>query len=248
MLTDIIKKLAFLVILILAVSPGPIDAGDYINNLLDENSGLYQKILYMPFNQELLKGTLNEDIFKNYIIQDYIYLQNYRKTFAILLSKAPDQEASAFIVYQIKSIDEEIKAVHEIYLEKFSISKDELLKTAPYPSTEFYDSYLIKTAYIEPFEVGLAATLPCNWVYYRIGADMNKTKLSPDNKYRQWIEGYAPDPWETSDTKAFVDLIEKYMKNATLENRQKMTQAFKTAMKLEYMFWDGIYRNLNWIE
>ncbi len=28
----------------------------------------------------------------------------------------------------------------------------------------------------------------------------------------------------------------------------KMSQAFRTAMNLEYMFWDGTYNDVKWIE
>ena len=48
-------------------------------------------------------------------------------------------------------------------------------------------------------------------------------------------------------TKVFVDLIESYMNKTIPKNRGKMNQAYKTAMELEYMFWDGIYKKIKWI-
>jgi len=243
-----LKKSAVIILLIILFHHIPLYAASYVDEMLAENEGLYRKILDMPFNNELVKGTLDENIFRNYIIQDYIYLHNYRKVFSILLAKAPDEKGSAFILYLIKSIDNEIKDVHGIYLKKFDIDEDQLINAIPYPVTEFYCSYLIKTAAIEPFEVGLAATLPCHWVYYRIGLDMNKLKISRDNKYRQWIKGYEPEPGETRDINAFIDLLGNYMRDTTDKNREKMRHAFDTAMKLEYMFWDSIYRDVKWIQ
>lgn len=213
-----------------------------------ENEVLYQKILHMPFNSELINGTLNEDTFKSYIIQDYIYLKYYRKAFAILLSKAPDDKASAFIVSIIKAIDDEIGNVHSVYIRQFNISKNELTNALPLPSTELYVSYLVKNAALEPFETGLAAMLPCDWVYYRLGGDMGMAKPSPDNKYAKWIEGYAPVKWESSETKAFSDLLNSYLEKASAEDRSNARQAFKTAMNLEYMFWDGVYNDIRWPE
>ena len=52
---------------------------------------------------------------------------------------------------------------------------------------------------------------------------------------------------ESSDAKKVVDFVDKYMCETTVENRNKMKQAFATAMKLEYMFWDGIYNEQRWI-
>ena len=55
----------------------------------EENYPFYQKILALPYNQELLSGTLDEDVFRDYIIQDYHFCQNYKKVHGILLAKAP---------------------------------------------------------------------------------------------------------------------------------------------------------------
>ena len=212
-----------------------------------QNSALYQKILNMPFNQELLNGELDTDIFKRYIIQDYIFLQNYRKVYGILLAKAPDEPAMQFILQLINGIDEEINSIHSTYIARFNISREDLLNAFPYPNTEFYSSFLIKTATIEPFEVGLIATLPCHWVYYQLGTDMKHLNKAEGNKYQEWIDGYGEEFWESSDAKKVVDFVDKYMCETTVENRNKMKQAFATAMKLEYMFWDGIYNEQRWI-
>ena len=158
-------KTVFLFSLIVLFHHIPSHAAGMTDDMFAENEVLYQKILHMPFNSELINGTLNENTFKSYIIQDYIYLKYYRKAFAILLSKTPDDKASAFIVLNIKAIDDEIGNVHNVYIRQFNISKSELTNALPLPSTELYVSYLVKTSALEPFETGLAAMLPCDWGY-----------------------------------------------------------------------------------
>jgi len=220
----------------------------HTRRLWDENYPFYLKILNMPFNRELLSGRLDEKIFRNYIIQDYHYLQNYRKVYGILLAKAPDETAARFIVTLIHGIDEEIARIHHTYMKKLHISGEELSSTPPYPSTEFYNSFLIKTAALEPFEVGLAATLPCHWIYYQLGVDMKKSQPGKESKYREWIDGYGAGPWEDSETKKVVDFVEDWMRKTTDETRSRMKKAYETAMKLEYLFWDGVYRDVKWVE
>jgi len=46
----------------------------------------------------------------------------------------------------------------------------------------------------------------------------------------------------------FVAQAEEYMQAANDETRLKMKNAFVTAMKLEYMFWDGIYNRVKWVQ
>jgi thiaminase len=158
------------------------------------------------------------------------------------LSKAPDRKSSAFIADLIKGTDEEIETVHMKYFKKFGVTERELSDSAPNPGTKLYNSYLVKTATLEPFQVGLIAALPCNWIYYQVGVDMKKKGQAGGNKYQEWIDAYGSEPWEKSDAKAFVDLVEYYLKNATPAERKKMRQAYETAMKFEYMFWDEVYR------
>ncbi len=220
----------------------------YTQRIWDENYPFYRKILNLPFNQELLSGQLDEELFKEYIIQDYYFLQNYKKVYSILLAKAPDAATAQFIETQSAGIDEEIESVHKFYFRKFHITAEELENATSYPGTEFYNSYLVKTAVLEPFEVGLIATLPCQWIYYQLGVDMKQSEKTPYNKYQTWIDENGDESWENGDTKQLVDLVEKYMRGTSPENRLKMKRTYETAIKLEYMFWDGIYRKVTWIE
>jgi len=220
----------------------------YTQQIWDEYYPFYRKILNLPFNQELLSGKLEERVFKDYIIQDYHYLQNYRKVHGILLAKAPDEAAMKYMVNLINEIDKEIAHIHEHYIEKFRITREELMNSPSWPGTEFYNSFLVKTASMEPFEVGLMATLPCRWIYYQLGVDMKQSGKAGDSKYREWIDGYWEGPWETSDTRKAVEFTEKYMRATTDGNRVKMKKVYETAMKLEYMFWDGVYRGMKWVE
>jgi len=214
----------------------------YTDKLWYENYGNYQAIYNLPFNRGVADGTLAASKFRNYIIQDYFYLQNYKKAFETLLPKAPDERGRQFIVAEIQGIDEEIKTVHMTYFKKYNITNEEILNSVPNPTTEEYNSYLIKTATGEPFQVGLIATLPCNWIYFRVATDMKKKEQVESNPYQEWIDAYGSTPWDDSDTKEFVDLIEYYMENADEQIRVKMKQAFNTAFGYEYLFWDTVYK------
>jgi len=240
------KRIVAISICLLLILPGKIHAGSFSEELWKLGYADYQQILHMPFNRELSNGSLDEKIFKSYIIQDYFFLQNFRKTYGILLSRSPDEEGTKFVLDSIKAIDEEVAGIHHRYFKKFNISSEDLSTAIAYPSIEFYNSFLIKTAAIEPFEVGLIAMLPCHRIYYQLGVDMKKAGKREGNKYQEWIDGYAEQSWETSDTKKFADLIDLYASRTSIETRERMKQAYRTAVKLEYIFWDGVYRDIKW--
>jgi thiaminase (transcriptional activator TenA) len=224
------------------------NSGHLVEQIWNDNFSFYRKIFALPYNQELLNGKLDEAIFRNYIIEDYHFCQNYKKVHQILLSRAFDDNSAKFMAKIINDIDAETEALHSTYIKTCNITEKELKDPTQYPSTELYNSYLIKTATIEPFEVGLMATLPCHWVYYQIGIDMKKSEKIPGNKYQKWIDQYGTITWQNSETKKVVDLAEGYMQSANDETRTQMRTAFVTAMKLEYMFWDGIYKGIKWVK
>jgi thiaminase/transcriptional activator TenA len=226
----------------------PTTSSGALQRVWAENAPFYQKIFDHPYNQELLSGKLDEAVFREFIVQDYLFCQNYKKVHAILLAKAPDPEAERFMTGIIKAIDEEVDALHKVCVQKYHITEQELTEPPAYPSTELYNSYLVRVATLEPFAVGLAATLPCHWVYFQVGRDMKKVEKTPNNRYQAWIDQYGSTTWEKSETKRIVELAERHLQAAPEEIRVKMKQAFVTAMKLEYMFWDGVHRGARWVK
>lgn len=218
----------------------------FLSQVWEENAPVYQKILRSPFNQELVRGTLDERIFREYMLQDYLYLQNFRKTYGLLLAKAPDEAASRKVVQLINGVDKEIEIVHSVFFKKFGVSPQDVETASPLPDTVFYNSFLIKTATLEPFEVGLTAVLPCHWIYAQLSADLGRTEKAPGNKYQEWIDGYDEGAWEESETKRLADFVQGYLERAAPDVREKARQAFGVAMRLELLFWEGIYAGRRW--
>lgn len=60
----------------------------FSQDVWQRNQNLYQKILALPFNQELAAGTLNREAFCHYVIQDAHYLLAYGRALAVAAAKA----------------------------------------------------------------------------------------------------------------------------------------------------------------
>ena len=56
---------------------------------------------------------------------------------------------------------------------------------------------LLATAYHEPWEVLMAALLPCFWIYWDVGNTIAR-KAAPDNPYRPWIDTYSDEAFGTA--------------------------------------------------
>ena len=65
------------------------------------------------------------------------------------------------------------------------------------PACHHYVSYLIATAYAEPYEVLLGALLPCFWIYAEVGRDIH-ARAAPANPYQAWIDTYAGEQFHAA--------------------------------------------------
>ena len=105
-------------------------------------------------------------------------------------------------------------------------------------------SYLLATAYAEPYEVLLGALLPCFWIYAEVGRDIH-ARAGPANPYRAWIDTYAGEEFHAA-VRAVIAATDEAAAGASAGLRERMQAAFARATQLEWMFWDSAYRLETW--
>jgi thiaminase/transcriptional activator TenA len=136
------------------------------------------------------------------------------------------------------------QALHERYLKAFGVDPAVIAQTEQSPDCLGYTSFLLATAYHEPWEVLLAALLPCFWLYWDVGQAIART-AAPDNPYRAWIDTYADEGFGNA-VRAVVALTDKAAEDASTIVRAKMTTAFVRCCQYEWLFWDGAYQRRGW--
>ena len=139
----------------------------------------YSAILDMPFVQELANGTLPKNKFQFYMAQDSIYLEHFGRALALIGAKSHDiGDALAYLRFAEGAIVVE-NALHESYFQDFGV-KD---KGKIQPACHHYTHFLKSTAAMEPVEVAMAATLPCFWIYKKVGDQIYKGQQTFNNPY-----------------------------------------------------------------
>jgi thiaminase/transcriptional activator TenA len=205
---------------------------------------LREAIHALPFNIELAAGTLPREKFQFYIVQDALYLDQYARALAIAGARAPDSATlRAFGNYAIGAIAVE-QALHERYLREFGVNPDSLATSEPSPDCLGYTSFLMATAYHEPWEVLVAALLPCFWLYWDVGTTIAKT-TAPDNPYRAWIDTYADDGFGEA-VRAVIASTDRAAAGASDTVRDRMATAFIRSCQYEWLFWDGAWHRRAW--
>jgi thiaminase/transcriptional activator TenA len=207
-------------------------------------ASLRASIHTLPFNQELAAGTLSQERFCGYIIQDALYLVQYSRALALAAAKSDaGGPFKTFADGALEAVAVE-QALHETFLSQFGLDAAALAAAEPSPDCLGYTSYLLAVGYHEPWEVLVAALLPCFWLYWDVGNAITRT-AGADNPYRAWIDTYADEGFGAA-VRAVIAIADQAAEATTPAIRDRMMTAFIRSSQWEWLFWDGAYRQRGW--
>src|SRR4030095_16308421 len=84
------------------------------------------------------------------------------------------------------------RALHESFFRDFGLTPAEVAATPLAPTNLASTSYLLAVAYGSPFHEALASLLPCYWIYWEVGKELERAG-SADPLYKRWIGTYAAE-------------------------------------------------------
>lgn len=207
-------------------------------------SGLYRRILDLPFNRELADGTLSPERFQFYITQDALYLAQYAKVLAAAAARAPDNGDMAFFAKAAEQVVVVERALHEGFLQRFGVTAEDLAAAEPSPSCFGYTNFLHATAQQGSYAGLVAAVLPCFWIYWEVGKHIAATARG-DNPYQAWIDTYS-DPGFGEAVKRAIAICDRAADGASAAEESAMMRAYARCARYEWMFWDSAYRQEPW--
>ena len=204
---------------------------DITGQMWDRAKPTYQKTLEHPFLVELAAGTLSKERFELYLVEDMAYLKAYREVLLTLAGKAPNEVWKQFLIKGSEDCAKEAEHIRGTY---FQFTKYN--SKPPSRASSAYIFFLRDTVHDGSFTEGLAAVLPCYWIYWEVGRTL-KQRGSKNAVYQRWIDYYSDDAYR--DT---VNTILKMMNTAAKDQpAEKLIQIFATGANHEYLFWDSAY-------
>jgi thiaminase/transcriptional activator TenA len=205
---------------------------------------IYAAILEHPFLAGLSDGSLPESRFAYYLAQDAHYLRDYARALAVVGAKAPTHTDAAMFGRHAAETAEVELALHESLLPRLGIEAAALDVIAPSPTTTAYTSYLLARCYGGSFAEGLAAVLPCYWIYQRVGEALVR-RGSPDPRYQRWIDTYAGEEFAATVDQV-LELADRVGPTLSGADAERAEQHFVATARYEWMFWDAAWREELW--
>lgn len=193
-------------------------------------AGQYAAILAHPFVTGLRDATLPPEVFVRYLVDDAHYLERYARVLATLAARAPDTDGVALLARSAAGAVEAERALHTGELAERGVA---LAGTEPSLTCRAYTGFLAESAASASFAVGLAAVLPCFRVYAEVGRAIHAGRAPGAHPYAAWIDTYADPAFD-----AAVTAVETYLDSVAPEPHRPVLEAYATATRFEWMFWD----------
>lgn len=212
-------------------------AQTFTDQLWRDAEPVYRKTLEHLFLRGLSDGTLPKDRFRFYLEQDTLYLRAFSQALNVLASKAPREAwGKTLSRHAVEAIEAE-QSLHASIVGRVG---DRPMA----PSNAAYTNHLLATVERGSFAEGLAAMLPCYWIYWEVGLNLKK-RGSPDPDYQRWISQYAADDYGKT-VREVLDMMNHAAAEASAAQRESARAHFLRSARYEWMFWDMAWKMEVW--
>jgi len=199
-----------------------------------------------PFVRGVADGSLPVERFRHWVRQDYRFLIDYSRLFALAAARAPDLATMTRFAELLQSTLGTEMQLHRGYAAEFGIGQEELEREVAGPTTRGYVDFLLRTATLGDYVELVAAILPCLWGFAEIGQRLADGPRPGDARYAAWIDMYASA--EFAELAAWCRaLLDRLAAGAAPASLAAAEAAFLTSSRHELAFWEASYRLEHWV-
>lgn len=210
-----------------------------VERLLKATEDIWAGYHTHPFVEGLRDGTLDVKKFRRYIIQDYWYLMEYTKVFAVGVAKSQSVEVMKLFAKYIQAILDGEVDVHNGYMGMLGISREELEQTPIAQDNRSYTAYMLSVAYKGGEAEVLTAIFSCAYSYEVIARRIvAENPSAPDHPlYGRWVRGYITERY-TQNNVVLKEMLDRLTADYTEAQLRCLEEIFTACSRYEASFWD----------
>ena len=213
--------------------------GDSVSyRLHDAAAPIWEACLKHPFVTGIGDGTLAAEKFRYFMLQDYLYLFDYARVFALGVVKARDPRLMRTFAANVDAILGGEMEIHRTYMARLGITEEQVFAVKPALDNLSYTNYMLSVASTGgPAEI-VASILACSWSYAEIGQALARIPGAAEHPfYGEWIRGYASDSYAATN-QSLIELMDALAAGASGEQLARLTDIFVNCSRYELGFWD----------
>lgn len=197
------------------------------------------------FTNAMADGSLPEAAFRHYLVQDYLFLIEFARAYALAVYKSPtlaDMRDAAGGMSAILDVEMDL---HVKLCANWGLAPEDIEAAPAAAETLAYTRYVLDTGMRGDLLALKVALSPCIIGYAEIASRLSALPGAMDdgNPYKVWIAEYASDAYQDVAVKAREQLDRLAERYATPKRTQELRQIFQEATRLEADFWEmGWYK------
>lgn len=213
----------------------------YMKETISKSLRIWDECVKSDFISELKKGTLPIEKFKNYMVQDSIYLKHYARVYGKAIFHSTNLR-DIQIYYSILSfVTDTESAVRINYLSSFGMTDDDIELIQPLQENQNYIDFLLNIAESGNICEILMAVLPCMMSYSYIFRKIADEPDTSKSQYWDFIQDYADDQYY-EDCISWGKFADHKCENLTENEKNRLSKIFEEASTLELDFWKMAYK------
>ncbi|MCY9854852.1 thiaminase II [Vibrio mediterranei] len=192
------------------------------------------------FVKQLAVGTLAQQAYLHYLKQDFLFLKQYARAYALAIYKAKTLAQMREAVPSVEALLNSEIGHHVTYCQQWGITEADMEAEVEDFGTVAYTRYVLDAGMTGELVDLYAALAPCAIGYAVIGDNLLKSAdtMLEDNPYRSWIELYGSEEFQ-SGVHTSIKRLDALLKDIDLQSQraQEIIHVFKTATRMEIAFW-----------
>ena len=195
------------------------------------------------FVNEIGEGTLPIESFRYYLEQVYIFLIHFSRAWALAVYKSSSVAEMQWATEILHSTINTEMSLHVGFSERFGVSQEQLENTKEAQANLAYTRFVLDKGLAGDLLDLYVALMPCVVGYAEIGnrLSLEYDSVLADNPYREWIEMYSSEEYQTLAIKSISVLERICRERGGMSRIDELKATFRSATVLEEGFWSLCY-------
>src|SRR3954468_2355220 len=216
----------------------------FFERLKTEASAEWRAYTEHPFTEGLADGTLPDAAFRHYLVQDYLFLIEFARAYALAVYKSPQLSDMREAASGLSAILDVEMNLHVKLCAGWGLSPADLEQAPAAVEMLAYTRYVLDAGMRGDLLSLKVALAPCVIGYAEIATRLaaQPNALQANNPYRVWIAEYAGAPYQEVADNARTHLEALAGHYATPAREAELIAIFREATRLEADFWEMGWR------
>ena len=199
----------------------------------------WKRYTHHDFVAGIADGTLPEAAFRHYLIQDYLFLIQFARAYALAVYKSDTLVDMRQAGAGMSAILDTEMALHVEFCRGWNLSEIEMEAAPEDPACMAYTRFVLERGMSGDLLDLHIALAPCIVGYAEIGARLtsDSATLTDGNPYGAWIAMYSSEDYQAVATDEVAFLDDLMVRRAGPGRFDSLADTFGKATRLEVDFW-----------